>query len=488
MVWAANKGQPVRSFKLKVSGISVAFSPLGKLFACAKFGSQVKKGVRHPKYEVIVYNLETGKTVFAPMKGHTAKITQVVFSPDGLHLASSSLDGTVKVWDIATGKEVVTFHDAAPVLGVAFSPDSLRLASASEDHTVKLWATAGKKPRVMGPGIGCVVFSPDSKRLAGIGETSHGRYGAYVWNVATGKRLLRLEGAVGASRIAWSPDARRLAAGERGLVWDTTTGKICSSLRRTLGIVGSGVPLHAAWSRDGKFLAYVGGGKMGVCICETTTGRYLRTLPFEDRSPITTDYASCVAISPDSKLLAAGTSTIDTHFGRTPGLLKVWDLATEREVLVLHGFPGSVWRVAFSPDGKRLAAATGDYKSGKKSFDPQSGEVRVWDVLTGQQIWILKSHPYCVWSVAFSPDGKRLASAGGAWNEPVPGEVKIWDLNTGQEVCTLWHKAAVYDVAFSSCGRRLATVGQDGTVEVGLTPPGTVKIWDGTPLPEIMRP
>jgi WD40 repeat protein len=132
--------------------------------------------------------------------------------------------------------------------------------------------------------------------------------------------------------------------------------------------------------------------------------------------------------------------------------------------------------VAFSPDGKLLAAAVGNYGLATP------GEVRVWDAATGQQIYNFRGHSGCVWSVTFSRDGKRLASASGSgrWSrrnprEKSPGEVKIWDVQTGQEVCTLrGHTETVFGVSFSPDGRRLATSSDDGTV----------KIWDGTPLAE----
>jgi WD40 repeat protein len=103
------------------------------------------------------------------------------------------------------------------------------------------------------------------------------------------------------------------------------------------------------------------------------------------------------------------------------------------------------------------------------------GEVKVWDTTTGREVFTLKGHKACVWSVAFSPDGKRLASASGEMSGEGPGEVKLWDLATGYEVLTLHgHPCTVYGVAFSPDGKRLATADYDGVV----------RIWDGTPLVE----
>jgi WD40 repeat protein len=135
-----------------------------------------------------------------------------------------------------------------------------------------------------------------------------------------------------------------------------------------------------------------------------------------------------------------------------------------------EGFLAGVNGLAFSPDGKLLAAAVGNYGG-------VDGEVWVWDAATGQPVFNLRGHSECVWKVAFSPDGKRLASASGKFDRITEtlGDVKIWDMRTGQEVCTLRvGTQVVYGVAFSPDGRRLATSSGDGTV----------RIWDGTPLAE----
>jgi WD40 repeat protein len=450
IVWDPSTGQTVLKLPdqgLKSSLSRHSFSPDGKYV--------VTSGFPHV-YTAAVWELKTGRIIHS-LEGHKDDITDVGFSPDGKQVVSSSLDQTLKVWDAATGKETFTLHDQVPVLSAAFSPDSLRIASGSEDHTVKLWALPGKETRILfqgGQRVNNVAFSPGGRRVATV------RVGpmATVWDVASGKKLLDQRVPYPGGRVAWRPDGKRIAIGS--LVLDASTGRVAKpslehiQFRPGWNYVGAGT----AFSRDGKLLAV---GSFGtVPVWDMTTGRCIQVLHPAASAPFG------LAFSPNNKQLAVGGGR-DLHHGTCP--LQVMDPTNGRVLLTLARFRRTVFSVAFSPDGKQLAAAIGNPMGGTGQ------EVRVWDAATGQEIYILRGHQRSPISLAFSSDGKRLASAAGN-HAPAgqPGEVKIWDMHTGQEVASLHGlPRAVYGVAFSPCGRRLATADVDGTV----------KIWDGTPLP-----
>ncbi len=402
---------------------SVAFSPDGKHVASGSLDRTVR-----------IWDSATGKELFA-LTGHAGQVWSVAFSPNGQRLASGSRDQTVKIWDSATGKELFALKGhSGLVTSLAFSPDGQRLASASNDQTVKIWDSAtGKELSALkghARAVTSVAFSPDGQRLASV---SHDQT-VKVWDRTTGEELFNLKGQAGAFRsVAFSPDGQRLATASSDQtvkIWDSASGRELFALKGHAGWVFS-----VAFSPDGQRLASAGFDQT-VRIWDSATGKELFALKGH-AGPVTS-----AAFSPDGQRLASASHD------RT---VKIWDSATGKELSAVKGHAGLVFSVAFSPDGQRLASGSSDQT------------VKIWDSVTGKELFGLKGHAGFVWRVAFSPDGQRLASANSDQT------VKIWDGATGGELFALkGHADSVTSVAFSPDGQRLASGSSDQTV----------KIWD----------
>jgi WD40 repeat protein len=371
------------------------------------------------------------------LRGHGAAIRAIDFSRDGKLLASGSDDKTVRLWNVDTGKElkVLTGH-AAAVNAVRFGSDRGWLFSGSSDHTVRMWRLRnGAIVRKLGDCSAPVLslaLSANGQILGG----GCGASGSVLWDVSTGAELRRGRGHTGETRaIAFSPDGRMVATGGDDasiLIEDVATGHAVASLSARVAHLEA-----VAFGPDGHMLATASRDRRVLIWRDEGDHKVLDRVLLGEQGPLRT-----LAFSPDGKVLAAGE-------GQTVAL---WDLAGGETIRRLTGHDGAVNAVAFTPGGHTLVSAGDD------------ATLRLWNFERDAAAEVLKGHRAPVHAVAVSPDGKLLASASD------DGTARVWDAVTGRGLAVLGsHHGPVTSVAFSSDGKYLVTGSQDRTVNVWLT-------------------
>jgi WD40 repeat protein len=370
-----------------------------------------------------------GRQPRARLEGYDGAFYQVAFTADGRRVAAGCEDQAARIWDAATGRLQVVLRGTGGQTGArAVTPDGRRLVTAAYDGGARLWdLESGRLLSTQAPGgyVHAVALSPDGRLLATANQPGPGACQVRIWTMEPGGPVLRA-GPVDLKELvlsfAFSPDGKVLAAGgvEAVRLFDAGTG-------RELGVrpgrwhLGAGI----VFAPDGRRLA-IGTGDGRVQLCEVPGLSPVATFAGFD------DWVPALAFSPDGKILAAASSVNPSESGvamRTGGV-KLWDTATGKLKAVLPlGTDERTPAVAFSPDGRLLATATGIVGSqAEMKLAPARGpgRVRLWDVATGRLRTTLTGLSQPATAVAFAPEGTRVAGQDGT------GRVILWELPGGK--------------------------------------------------------
>lgn len=418
---------------------SVAFSPDGRLVAASSGDGAVR-----------VWEVASGALAFTLDGGH-GELRALAFSPGGTLLAAGAWDGAALLWSLPEGKLAQTLIPSGrpaenypgeySLSRVRFSPNGEQLLTSSYDGSARLWDVATgefklamqNRPLIntLRPFVSDALFSPDGALIA----TGSSDGVVRLWDASTGEREADLRGLLDfVIQLAFSPDGSRIAAASfdgTARVWDVVSGSATAVLAGHAGYVST-VSFDPAGAR-----VATGSQDATVRVWEAATGAIAATFGSSSQQGLSGRFA------PDGSLIVADAN----------GAATIYDLATgtpRAPATVIDPKRFAVWwRGAISPDGKWLALS-----------DLATPHVLLWNVATGAAGPELAGHTGTVQNLAWSPDGRLLATPS---NDKT---VRVWDAATGKSIRTLTFELPMAAAAFSPDGRWLAVAGASGVFEV----------------------
>ena len=374
-----------------------------------------------------IFDAQTGKALHT-LSGHNSWINQVIWSPRGEMIASSSYeDSTVIVWQAETGEALYTLQGGYENEGVfvgSWSPSGDRFTTHGMGGAKVYEAVTGRQLLTLSvPGVFCyrVIWSPDGAYLL----TSHSQDGsARVWDAESGQEVHQMVGLVQARGSDWSPSGDLAAVGcQDGIVriWEMEAGL---EVYKFHGI-SSGIEV-VAFSPDGERILSVG-WENSVRVFDLS----------EALLSISAPIASNVAWSPSGERIANGF---------WDPIVNVWDSVSGEEIFTLSGHDAALIYVGWSPSGDRILTASDDTTA------------IIWDATTGERLLTFTGQEDRIWGAAWSPDGSRIATT-----DVNNGRVIVWDSTTGEILQTFsGHQDWVNAAAWSPDGTRILSTGYYG--------------------------
>jgi WD40 repeat protein len=438
--------------------------------------------------------------------GHTDSVDALAFSPGAEHIYSGSADGTVRRWDLATGRsEVIILHES-DVTDLALDPRGERVVTSSTDHTVRVWSPDGE-PRVLAEhtdAVSTVAFSPDGRLVATssadgsaklieidsgrarIIDKQHGVLNkalfdargerlltvgydmvARVWRVSDGQLLYELRGHEAPIFLGrFLPNDRVVTGSDDGTVrvWSLQEGTSAILMRH--GGAVSALDVHdervlAAWE-DGSLMVGGPDGRVHELPPHThnvyaasfdPSGARVLTASFDNTARSIAADGRGVPIVFRGNRASLYRHAVDASgrwyaTGCYDGMIRIWDLAAPTLEMTLRGHTKGVYDVELDPKGERLATVG------------REGELRLWDARDGRALATFAGGNESLNATAFDPEGKRLATA------TRTGVVELWDIETKSMHALRGHESPVWDVAFDPHGQLLASASFDRTARV----------------------
>jgi WD40 repeat protein/serine/threonine protein kinase len=411
-IWDTIERTLVGSHQMRTSkNYAVTFSPDGKQIAIGGRTIEIRD-INDPEPRLTI-------------DAHKSFVYGVAFTPDGKKLVSASQDGTVRVFDAASGEQLnVLKGHSTWILAMDLSVDGSMIASASSDHTVKLWSVDQPSAELKTQSTtGELDYLGNNHVVATRGMD------AQIWDVETRSVMSTLKHPAIVRSVAVNADFTQIATGtSNGVVrvWDAQTHK---ELRSFKGHVASIVCIK--FSPDGKQVASSGYDRTAR-VWDLATGE---VSVFRGHQ----GYVNNVAFSPDGQRLATASHDTSAY---------MWDLNSKKRLFVMRGHSRPIQGIEFSPNGEVVATSSGD------------GTINIYDSKAGEIIRRLQGHSDGVMDIEFSPNGMRLLSAS------QDGTAKLWNPATGQELLTMPHDNFLMTAAFSPDGEQIATGGSEEKIRL----------------------